>query len=86
MKEFINQVLQSSIVIALLVMTHPGIESIGKTVREAVSNGEIHSKAIKYISEHFDTLACTSIMDLTVEAEAFGSKINLPENEVSSVS
>ncbi len=86
MKEFINRILQSSKVTALPVMTHPGIEAIGKTVREAVSSGEIHYKAIKYISEHFDTLACTSIMDLTVEAEAFGAKINFPEHEVPSVS
>jgi len=86
MKQFIDQILQSTKVAALPVMTHPGIEAIGKSVREAVSDGEIHYQAIKYISEHFDTVACTSIMDLTVEAEAFGAKINLPEHEVPSVS
>lgn len=86
MKQFIDQILQSTKVAALPVMTHPGIEAIGKSVREAVSDGEIHFQAIKYISEHFDTVACTSIMDLTVEAEAFGAKINLPEHEVPSVS
>lgn len=86
MKQFIDQILQSTKVAALPVMTHPGIEAIGKSVREAVSDGEIHFQAIKYISEHFDTIACTSIMDLTVEAEAFGAKINLPEHEVPSVS
>jgi len=82
---FINSILQSNKTLALPIMTHPGIEAIGKTVREAVSNGEIHYQAIKYISEHFDTIACTSIMDLTVEAEAFGAIINLPEHEVPSV-
>jgi len=86
MKQFIDQILQSSKVVALPVMTHPGIEAIGKSVREAVTDGQIHYQAIKYISENFDTVACTSIMDLTVEAEAFGAKINLPEHEVPSVS
>ncbi|HRZ96167.1 MAG TPA: uroporphyrinogen decarboxylase family protein [Paludibacter sp.] len=85
MSNFINQILQSEKTLAFPIMTHPGIEALGKTVREAVSDGEIHYQAIKYISEHFDTIACTSIMDLTVEAEAFGAIINLPEHEVPSV-
>ncbi len=85
MKQFLDQILQSTNVAALPIMTHPGIEALGKTVREAVTNGNVHYKAIQYLSVNFDTIACTSIMDLTVEAEAFGSKINLPENEVPSV-
>ncbi len=86
MNKFTQQVLQSPKVQALPIMTHPGIEAIGSTVHEAVTNGHIHYQAIRYIADNFDTLACTSIMDLTVEAEAFGAKINLPENEVPSVS
>jgi uroporphyrinogen decarboxylase len=67
-------------------MTHPGIETIGKTVYEAVTDGNVQYQAIQYLSDHFNTVACTSIMDLTVEAEAFGAAINLPENEIPSVS
>lgn len=67
------------------IMTHPGIEALGKTVREAVSDGQVHFEAIKYLSENFDTVACTSIMDLTVEAEAFGATVNLPEHEIPTV-
>lgn len=86
MKKFIDEILQSTLVPVMPVMTHPGIEATGKTVREAVSDGQIHYQSIKYISDNFDTIACTSIMDLTVEAEAFGAKINLPEHEVPSIS
>lgn len=86
MKKLIDEILQSTLVPIMPVMTHPGIEAIGKTVREAVSDGQIHYQSIKYISDNFDTIACTSIMDLTVEAEAFGAKINLPEHEVPSIS
>ncbi len=86
MKKFIDEILQSTMVPVMPVMTHPGIEATGKTVREAVSDGQIHYQSIKYISDNFDTIACTSIMDLTVEAEAFGAKINLPEHEVPSIS
>ncbi len=85
MNKFINQILQGSNVEALPIMTHPGIEAIGKSVREAVSDGNIQYQAIQYLHDHFKTVACTSIMDLTVEAEAFGATVNLPENEIPSV-
>ena len=67
------------------IMTHPGIEALGYTVKEAVSDGYTHFRAIKYLSEKYDTLAATSIMDLTVEAEAFGATVNLPEHEIPTV-
>lgn len=66
-------------------MTHPGIEALGKTVKEAVTDGRIQYEAIKYLSDKFDTVAATSIMDLTVEAEAFGATVNLPEDEIPTV-
>lgn len=82
---WINQILESKKRSALPVMTHPGIEAIGKTVKDAVTNGEVHYGAIKYLADTYDTEACTVIMDLTVEAEAFGAQINMPEDEVPSV-
>ena len=85
MTSWINSILTSEKRIALPFMTHPGIEIIGKSVKEAVSDGQVHFQAIKAVSEHFDTTACTVIMDLTVEAEAFGAEIKLPDNEVPTV-
>ncbi|MDP4201737.1 MAG: uroporphyrinogen decarboxylase family protein [Bacteroidota bacterium] len=85
MKSWIDSILTSKQRIALPIMTHPGIEAIGKTVKEAVSDGQVHYEAIKAVAEQFSMSACTSIMDLTVEAEAFGATINLPDNEVPTV-
>ena len=66
-------------------MTHPGIELIGKTVLEAVSDGNVHYEAIKALDQKYPSAACTVIMDLTVEAEAFGATVNFQENEVPTV-
>jgi len=66
-------------------MTHPGIESIGRTITEAVNDGEIQFQAIKAVQEKFSPDAATMIMDLTVEAEAFGCSINLSDREIPSV-
>ncbi|RHI87387.1 MULTISPECIES: uroporphyrinogen decarboxylase family protein [Phocaeicola] len=84
MKEWINEIIQKKEVVAMPIMTHPGIEMIGKTVRDAVTDGQVHYNAIKALSEKYPTAAATVIMDLTVEAEAFGAEIVFPENEVPS--
>lgn len=68
------------------IMTHPGIELLGKRVIDAVTDGQVHFDAIKALHERFpQASAVTVIMDLTVEAEAFGCDIVFPENEVPSV-
>lgn len=85
MKEWINEVIQKKEVTAMPIMTHPGIEMIGKTVRDAVTDGQVHYNAIKALCDKYPTAASCVIMDLTVEAEAFGAEIVFPENEVPSV-
>lgn len=70
---------------AMPIMTHPGIDITGKKVIDAVTDGEIHFEAIRAMATHFPTLAATMMMDLTVEAEAFGCEISFAEDEVPSV-
>ncbi len=83
--DLVQQILESKKRLAMPIMTHPGIEAIGKKVKDAVTGGEVHYEAIKYLSDTYPEDACTVIMDLTVEAEAFGATINMPEDEVPSV-
>lgn len=85
MNQWIKNILQSKHRVALPIMTHPGIEEIGKRVIDAVTDGTTHYQAIKALAEKYETGACTVIMDLTVEAEAFGCKIGFPEEEVPNV-
>lgn len=85
MKNWTEQLWASEQRLAIPIMTHPGIEALGRTVKEAVSSGQVHYEAIKYLSDQYDMAACTTIMDLTVEAEAFGAEVKMPEDEVPSV-
>jgi uroporphyrinogen decarboxylase len=71
---------------AIPIMTHPGIEMIGATVREAASHGEIQFKAIRALVEKFPVAAATMMMDLSVEAEAFGAETHFKENDVPTIS
>ena len=78
-------VIQRKEVTALPVMTHPGIESNGNTVRQAVSNGRVHYEAVLSLSQRYPTIAAATIMDLTTEAEAFGAEIAFSDEAVPAV-
>ena len=85
MNKWQQEVIRGKSRIAIPIMTHPGIELIGKSVEDAVKNGEIHARAIKALSDKYPSAAATVIMDLTVEAEAFGATIAFAPEEVPSV-
>lgn len=86
MQSWIQEIIGNPQRVAIPIMTHPGIEYISKTVRDAVTNGQVHYEAIQALCNKYPSAAATVIMDLTVEAEAFGAEIVFPENEVPSVS
>ena len=67
------------------IMTHPGIELVHSTVLQAVTDGQVHADAICALNERFPSDAVTAIMDLTVEAEAFGAEIRFAEDEIPNV-
>lgn len=85
-KQWSEKVKDSHKRIAIPLMTHVGIELIGTTVLKAVTDGETQARAIKELYHWFKPAAVTTIMDLTVEAEVFGSKIRFAENEIPTVS
>ncbi len=86
MKQWVNDLRSSDTRVALPIMTHPGIEMLGKQVVDAVRDGRVHYEAIKAVNEAYPlSAAATVIMDLTVEAEAFGCEISFPTDEVPSV-
>ncbi len=86
MYQWRHDVIANPKVIAIPVMTHPGIDATGHSVREAITKGTIHAKAICYLANHYPTGASCTAMDLTVEADSFGAPIRFPENEIATVS
>ena len=85
MKEWVQQVIDTPVRIAVPIMTHPGIELCHYTIEDAVKNGQAHFEAIQKLNEVYPASACTVIMDLTVEAEAFGAEVRFAENEVPTI-
>lgn len=86
MKQWVDEVIRRREVTALPVMTHPGIELNGHTVRQAVSDGRVHYKAVMTLTQRYPSVAAATIMDLTTEAEAFGAEIAFSDEAVPAVS
>lgn len=70
---------------AIPIMTHPGIELLGKNVRDAVTDGRVQFEAVRTLARSFPAAAATMMMDLSVEAEAFGSPVRFADDEVPTV-
>lgn len=85
MKQWVANVIKQREVTAVPVMTHPGIELCGYTVREAVSDGCIHAEAVVTLAKKYPSAAACTIMDLTTEAEAFGAEIAFSNDAVPTV-
>ena len=75
MTEWMAGLISAQRVAAIPIMTHPGIELGGQTVRQAVSDGLVHAEAVIRLSEKYPSAAACTIMDLTTEAEAFGAQV-----------
>ena len=70
MTQWMTSLIQQKKVAAIPVMTHPGIEIIGKSVLDAVTNGCVHYEAIKALTERYPSDAVTVIKDLKVKGSS----------------
>jgi uroporphyrinogen decarboxylase len=67
------------------ILSFPGMQLTGVTVNELVRSGKLQAECMKAAADRWDTLAAVSLMDLSVEAEAFGSPVRFSGDEVPTV-
>ncbi|HIS68902.1 MAG TPA: uroporphyrinogen decarboxylase family protein [Candidatus Gallacutalibacter stercoravium] len=70
---------------ALPVLSFPTIQLMGITVEELISDSDRQAQGMKLVADRVDSAAAVSMMDLSVEAEAFGSTIRVSPDEVPTV-
>ncbi len=83
---FISQILSSGKRKAIPIMTSPGIELIGAKPRDVFQDGELQFKCIKALVAECPADMHVTFMDLSIEAEAFGSSITYSDHENPTVS
>ena len=85
-QNFIHEILASPCRKALPIMTSPGMELLGLKPREVFQSGELQFQCIQALSAAVPMDAQVTFMDLSVEAEAFGSPIVFSDYENPTVS
>ena len=85
MKKWRESVLAAPHKRAMPVLSFPCVQLMGITVKQLISDSELQAEGMKKIAARTDSLASLSMMDLSVEAEAFGSEIRVSDNEVPTV-
>lgn len=70
---------------ALPILSFPASQKLGVTVEELVKSAPLQAEAMALIARETNTLAAISLMDLSVEAEAFGAKVRFSADEIPAV-
>ena len=85
LKKWVSQQFGSGPKKSMPVLSFPAITLMDISVKTLVSDPELQAKGMKMIADRCPTSASVSMMDLSVEAEAFGSAINVSDDEVPTV-
>ena len=84
-EKWIKDIINSEAKKALPILSFPGIQIINKAVSELVADGALQAKCMKAVADRYDMLAAVTLMDLSVESEAFGSPVAFSDDEVPTV-
>ena len=86
MKKFVEGIFSSPRRLAIPIMTSPGFELEHLRPSDVFRSGELEFRCIRRLAEETPADALVTFMDLSVEAEAFGSEIRWSEYENPTVS
>lgn len=67
------------------VLSFPSTQLLGITVNELIASAECQAKGMKAIADRCNIGASLNMMDLSVEAEAFGAQIKFSDEEIPTV-
>lgn len=84
MKPFVKQLISNKDK-TVPVLSFPSTQLLGISVSELISSSENQAKGMLAIAERCPVGASLNMMDLSVEAEAFGAEIRFEENEIPTV-
>ena len=85
MKQWLSDMIAAEKKIALPILSIPSVSLMDITVRELISDSDRQAQGMKMVAERVNAAAAVSLMDLSVEAECFGSTIRVSDEEVPTV-
>lgn len=85
MKKWKEELMKAKTKKPMPLLSFPCVQLLGVSVKELISSGEKQAMGMKLIADKFAPLASVSMMDLSVEAEAFGATVHFAEDEVPAI-
>ncbi len=85
MMQWVDDVLAAEQKKPMPVLSFPAIQKLNVTVKELINDSDLQAKGMAEVAKATDAAASVSLMDLSLEAEAFGSTISVSDDEVPSV-
>lgn len=85
MKQWLQEWQAQPVKKTMPVLSFPSISLLGINVAELIADSSLQAQGMKAIADRVPSAASVSMMDLSVEAEAFGSTIRVSEDEVPAV-
>lgn len=85
MKKWVSDLKDAEIKKTMPVLSFPCISLMGITVNQLINDPKLQAEGMKLVADEVDSAASVSMMDLSVEAEAFGSEVKTSEYEVPTV-
>lgn len=64
------------------ILSFPSVQLLGINVRELIGSADRQAEGMKAVADRIPSAAAVSMMDLSVEAEAFGAEIIISDDDV----
>lgn len=84
-KKWREEILNSDIRRAFPIMTYAGLALTKHSVLDVVQDGRKQAQCMTALADHYPSAGFVTIMDLSVESEAFGAQIKFAEHETPTV-
>lgn len=70
---------------AMPILSFPAAQKMGVSVETLVKSADLQAQAMQIVARDTATIAAVSLMDLSVEAEAFGAQVRFAKDEVPAI-
>ena len=85
MKKWVEEQINSTTKKAMPILSFPCAQLLGVKVSELINCASLQARGMIEVAKRVDSGASVSLMDLSVEAECFGSTISVSDDEVPTV-
>ena len=84
-KQWMRELLTDPVKKPLPLLSFPCVQLMDVTVEQLIKDSALQANGMKLVADRVPSAASVSLMDLSVEAEAFGSRIRVSADEVPTV-